>query len=135
MKIELTIDSQQIEAERSQTVLEAALEADLYIPHLCYHPDLPYFKDISPMEVCYRGTQEYRSDYQSAGYERCGLCLVEIKGQPEPLLSCLTPVEEGMEVVTVSPKLKALRQDNLAFILARTPPMPVLPVLREKAAA
>ena len=38
--MKLTIDGQTIEATEGQTVLEAALEAGLYIPNLCYHPDL-----------------------------------------------------------------------------------------------
>ncbi|HEY97211.1 MAG TPA: 2Fe-2S iron-sulfur cluster binding domain-containing protein, partial [Dehalococcoidia bacterium] len=42
-KITLTINGQQIQAEKGMTVLEAARSADIYIPTLCHFPDLePY---------------------------------------------------------------------------------------------
>ena len=53
-KITLTIDDKQVEAKAGMTVLEAAKEAGIYIPTLCYHPSL------SP-------------------YEGCRLCIVEIE--------------------------------------------------------
>ena len=51
----LTIDGLEITADNSRTILEAALENDIYIPHLCHHPDL------EPVGVC-------------------RLCMVEIEG-------------------------------------------------------
>ena len=38
--IRLTIDGQVVEAREGQSVLHAALDAGIYIPHLCDHPDL-----------------------------------------------------------------------------------------------
>ena len=38
--IKLTINGRQVEAKKGVTVLEAALAADVYIPTLCYDPDL-----------------------------------------------------------------------------------------------
>ena len=38
-KITLTIDNRQVEAKAGMTVLEAAREADIYIPTFCYHPE------------------------------------------------------------------------------------------------
>ena len=40
-KVSLFIDGTQIQAEEGMSVLDAALAADIYIPHLCSHPDLP----------------------------------------------------------------------------------------------
>jgi len=37
----LTIDGRVVEAPAGVSVLEAALEAGIYVPHLCRHPDLP----------------------------------------------------------------------------------------------
>jgi len=45
-KITLMIDEKDIVADKGTTVLEAALQSDIYIPHLCYHPDL------KPVGVC-----------------------------------------------------------------------------------
>ena len=83
-KIALIIDGQDIIAEKGTTILEAALQNDIYIPHLCYHPDL-----------------------ESHG--ACQLCIVEL-GDGQLVTSCRTPVEPGMVVKTRSPEVdKALR--------------------------
>jgi len=39
-KIRLQVDGYNIEAEEGQNLLQASLDAGIYIPHLCYHPDL-----------------------------------------------------------------------------------------------
>ncbi len=77
-KIRLTIDNKTVEVEESATVLQAAREAGIYIPTICYHPSL-------------------RSD------GNCGLCLVEIQGRPDSL-ACVTPAAEGMVVATEATK-------------------------------
>ena len=38
--VNLTIDGKQIQAPAGSSVLEAARSAGIYIPTLCYHPDL-----------------------------------------------------------------------------------------------
>jgi NADH dehydrogenase/NADH:ubiquinone oxidoreductase subunit G len=53
--IKLTIDGKDVATTRGTSVLQAALEAGIYIPHLCHHPDL------TPIGAC-------------------GLCVVEIEG-------------------------------------------------------
>lgn len=121
MKMKLTLDGKEIEVKEGQTVLASALAGGIYIPHLCYHPDVPSFEDASPTDICYRGQDEYRSDSHGKGYEGCGLCLVAIKGKEKPVLSCIIPVEEGMEVLISSPQMENLRQENLVSILAHHP--------------
>ena len=37
----ITIDGVRVETADNANVLEAALAAGIYIPHLCHHPDLP----------------------------------------------------------------------------------------------
>ena len=39
-KLTLTIDGQAVECAAGSTILEAADAAGIYIPRLCYHPDL-----------------------------------------------------------------------------------------------
>lgn len=121
MSIKLIIDGNEIEAREGQPVLDAALASGIYIPHLCDHPDLPSFKGTSPVDVCYRGPQKYQSGSKGKEYQGCGLCLVEIKDKDEPVLSCITQAGEGMEVLTQSEDIKALRQDNLVTALAQHP--------------
>jgi formate dehydrogenase alpha subunit len=83
-KISLSIDGLQIAADPGMTVLQAALAGGIYIPHLCYHPDL------EPVGVC-------------------RLCMVEIQGRGLAL-SCRTPVEEGLLVRTESPQIDKVRR-------------------------
>lgn len=83
-EITLTIDGVEVTATRGSSILEAALENGIYIPHLCHHPDL-------------------------APVGACRLCMVEIKGR-KPTISCKTPVEEGLVVRTESPEIDSIRR-------------------------
>lgn len=119
--MKVLIDGQEIDVSQGQSILAAALGAGIYIPHLCYHPDLPSFQDVTPGDICYRGPDEYLSDSREKAYSGCGLCLVEVKGEEEPVLSCITHVEDGMEVAANTLQLEALRKENLVSILTRHP--------------
>jgi len=94
--IKLNIDGEEIETLEGKTVLEAALEGGIYIPHLCYHPDL------RPV-----GT--------------CGLCVVDVEGMSEPLVSCTTPAVDGMVVKTKTPRIDKMRHEAMAVLLADHP--------------
>ena len=94
-KVIFTIDGQEITAARGTTVLDAALENGIYIPHLCHHPDL-----------------------EPAGV--CRLCMVEIGGRLT--LSCRVPVEQGLVVSTESPVVAQVRRVALELVLINHPP-------------
>lgn len=121
MNVNLTIDGKEVEAREGQTILSSALESNIYIPYLCFHPDLPSFAEVTPLDVCYRGQEMYRFESGGKNYQGCGLCLVKIEGKEEPVLSCATQVEEGMVVTTSTPQIEALRQENLVLILSHHP--------------
>jgi len=95
-KLTLTIDGHQIAARKGMTIFEAAAEADIYIPSLCAHPDLPPSGE-------------------------CGLCLVEIEGESEFVLSCTTKVAESMVVHTDTPELRQKQRQVLKKILSEHP--------------
>ena len=95
-KITFTIDGKSIEAQKGQTVLEAALAADYYIPHLCTHPDLPV-------------------------QGNCRLCVVEIAGMDGVVCSCEVQAEEGMKVTSKSEKLTHQRSVAMELMLAGHP--------------
>ncbi len=90
--ININIDGKNIQVEEGKTIIEAASAAGINIPSLCYH------QDIKP----------------SAG---CGICVVEIEGQPQPKRACCTPAYEGMIVRTNSVELRNLRKMLLELIL------------------
>jgi predicted molibdopterin-dependent oxidoreductase YjgC len=91
--VNLTIDGRALQAKKGSTILDVAKANGIFIPYLCYHPAL---KPIGS----------------------CRICVVEVKpGPPRPLPACATYVNEGMEVVTNSPKLQALRQELMKLVL------------------
>lgn len=94
--IDLTIDGKKVTAKDGQTVLEAAVDNGIYIPNLCYHPNL---KPIGS----------------------CRLCIVEINGMRGFPISCHTKVKEGMIVKIDTKKLKQLRQNLIWLILSNYP--------------
>ena len=91
-KIHLTINDNQFEAEPGATIMEVALENNIYIPHLCYNPDLV------PGGIC-------------------RLCRVEINND-KLALACRTPVEEGMIVRTNTPEIDAAIRPIVELIIA-----------------
>jgi formate dehydrogenase beta subunit len=95
-KVKLTIDDHIIEASEGQSILEAALQNDIYIPHICTHPDLPV-------------------------QGNCKLCVVEIQGREGYPCSCETKAEEGMKVITKSPALSQKRGIAMELMLAGHP--------------
>ncbi|MDP2914702.1 MAG: FAD-dependent oxidoreductase [Candidatus Aminicenantes bacterium] len=115
------LDGKAVEAAEGRTILQAALAAGIYIPHLCHHPDLPPFETIPPLETCYRGSEVFRSAGRGHTYTGCGLCLVKISGREEPVLSCTHVAEDGIEVVTSTPEIASARQKKLAALMIRHP--------------
>ena len=121
MSVRLNIDGKDVDAYEGQSILQVALKAGIYIPHLCFHHDLPSFKESGPDEVCYQGKNKFQSDSGAEGYNGCGLCLIEVQGQKNPVLSCVTEVEEGMKIVTSGDSVQALRLDKMAKIFSGHP--------------
>ncbi len=78
-KVELTVDGKPVTANAGTSVLTAALANDIYIPHLCHHPELP-------------------------GQGTCRLCMVEIEGRGM-VTACRMAVEPEMKVTTKSPEI------------------------------
>ncbi len=75
------------------TVLEACRYANIDIPTLCY------LKDVNEIGAC-------------------RLCLVEVKGARGLVASCVYPVNDGMEIQTNTPKIRAIRKTNLELVLS-----------------
>ncbi|MBN1176946.1 MAG: FAD-dependent oxidoreductase [Dehalococcoidales bacterium] len=95
-KIKLTIDGIEVEVEKGATVLQAAQSAGIYIPTLCYHPNLQ-------------------------PYGGCRLCIVEIENMRGLPTSCTTPATDGMVVTTSNEKIQELRRSFMQLILTEHP--------------
>ncbi|MBI3040738.1 MAG: (2Fe-2S)-binding protein [Chloroflexi bacterium] len=120
-KISLTIDGRQIEASQGMTVLEAAREAGIYIPTLCYHPDLSSSREVQASEVIYCNAEPLKNDNSAIQYEGCQLCVVAIEGMKALPTACTTEATSGMVVRTSTPPVKQKQHDNLKLILWQHP--------------
>ncbi len=118
--MEFTINQQRIVAEKGETVLQVALDAGIYIPHLCHHPQLDASAEVYSLEKVYRGGIPTDGE-AGKPFEGCNLCLVEIDGFEGLVKSCETKAEQGMCVTTDSESVKTVRQVNIAKILEQHP--------------
>lgn len=91
--VKLKIDGQNISVPQGTTILEAAERVGIKIPHLCY------LKDINEIGAC-------------------RVCLVEKVGMEKLVTACNTEVEEGIEILTNSPRVREVRRINVEFILS-----------------
>jgi len=94
--VNITIDGRKLEAPEGSTVLEAARQAGIDIPTLCY------LKDVNKIGAC-------------------RVCLVEIKGARALQTSCTYPVSEGLEVCTNSARVREARKAVVELILSNHP--------------
>ena len=85
------LDGKEIPVSGGQTVLQAALVAGHYIPHLCYHPE---FKP----------------------HGSCKLCTVKVNGRTAA--SCTMHAEAGMKVESDTEELNALRRTLVQMLFA-----------------
>lgn len=92
-KVNITIDGVKLEVDDNLTVLEAARQAGIEIPTLCY------LKDLNKIGAC-------------------RICLVEIKGARGLQASCSYPVAEGLEVKTNTKEVLAARKATLELLLS-----------------
>jgi len=116
----MIVDGRNIETGDGKTILQVVLEAGVYIPHLCFHPQMSSLSEISAGEEIYQGGVVHGGK-GGEEFEGCKLCLVEIEGREGLFRSCRTVVEDGMSVRTDSLEVKEAREKNLAHILERHP--------------
>ena len=117
----LIIDEVQVTVQDGMTVLEAAQQADIYIPHICSHPDLPPLEQQRPAEVVYRGGERLENKRSDLLYEGCELCVVEIEGREGLQRACNTKAADGMVVCTATPEVEEFRRERLMSLLAKHP--------------
>ena len=91
--VTLTIDGVEVKAKKGTTILEAAKEAGIDIPTLCF------LKDINEMGDC-------------------RMCIVEVEGRRGFATSCIQTVEEGMVVHTHTPNVLEARHVVLDLIIS-----------------
>jgi NADH-quinone oxidoreductase subunit G len=94
--VKVTIDGAEVSVPKGTTIIEAAKQAGILVPHYCYHPSLS-----SPAV--------------------CRMCLVEVEKAPKLMPACVTAVAEGQVVHVDSEKAKKAREGVLELLLINHP--------------
>ncbi|MEE0741242.1 MAG: NAD(P)-binding protein [Emergencia sp.] len=92
-KFRMNIDGKEVFGLPGQTILEVARENDIFIPTLCY-------------------------DERTTIYGACGLCVVEVEGNPKLCKACATTVAPGMVVMTNTDRVVESRKTNLELLIS-----------------
>ena len=95
-EITITIDGREVTTSPGKMVIEAANEAGIYVPYLCYHPGMK-------------------------PYGACRMCVVEVEGARGVPASCTLPVREGMTVNTKPQAATQVRDTTLDLLLSEHP--------------
>lgn len=94
-RIKVTVNGRETEVYDNLTILQALLQEDIHIPHLCY---------------------DIRLDRSNGN---CGLCVVELGPNGErDVKACQTPIKAGMVINTSSPRLTSYRKVRLEQLLS-----------------
>ncbi len=102
-RVNLVINGKNCKGAGGQTILEVARDYGIEIPTLCYH------EALTPTGSC-------------------RVCVVEVTmgKRTRTMASCVTPIEEGMKVVTDSKQLRSVRKMVVALLEARCPNLDVI---------
>jgi formate dehydrogenase major subunit len=92
-KIRINIDGKEVLGLPGQTILDVAKENDIYIPTLCF-------------------------DERTEIYGACGLCVVEVEGNPKMVKACATEIAPNMVILTSTERVKESRKTNLGLLLS-----------------
>ncbi|MGA9116427.1 MAG: 2Fe-2S iron-sulfur cluster-binding protein [Bacteroidota bacterium] len=94
--VRITLDGNECEVPASRTIMEAARDKGIDIPHFCWHPRLSVSGN-------------------------CRMCLVEVEGSPKLVIACATRVADGMVVHTANPRVIRAREAVMEFLLINHP--------------
>lgn len=94
--IDLEVDGKSVQVKEGSTVMDAANQLGIYVPHFCYHKKLSIAAN-------------------------CRMCLVQVEKAPKPLPACATPVANGMKVYTHSENAVKAQKGVMEFLLINHP--------------
>ncbi len=95
-EITISIDGVEIKTQPGKMVLEAAIDAGIYVPYLCYHPGMKPFA-------------------------ACRMCVVSVEGGRGYPAACTLPVADGMRVRSEANDVIELRRSVMQMLIAEHP--------------
>jgi len=90
---DVTIDGKRLSVEPGTTILEAAKQAGVVVPTMCF------LENWAPLGAC-------------------RVCVVEVTGAKVLMAACATPVADGMEVKTNSQRVRQARRTVVELLLS-----------------
>lgn len=95
--IKAKINGKEVTVEKGTKILAATRKVGIVIPTLCYHPD------INPTAAC-------------------GICVIKVASMGGKYLrACVTPIENGMDIITHDIEINKVRKGILELILSAHP--------------
>ena len=101
----ITIDGQEIPFTEGQTIMDAALAADIYIPHLCHRPGL------SPHGSCKLCTVVIEGRHVAgSAQDRRSKASNSVNIDSRSVSACTTPAVAGQQISNNTPALNEVRK-------------------------
>ncbi len=94
--ITIAIDGVELKTQPGKMILEAALDAGIYIPYLCYHPGMKPFA-------------------------ACRMCVVSVEGGRGYPAACTLPAQDGMRIRSEAQDVNELRRSVMQMLIAEHP--------------
>ena len=94
--LNIEVDGRAVQVPHGSTVMDAANQLGIFVPHFCYHKKLSIAAN-------------------------CRMCLVQVEKAPKPMPACATPVTEGMKVFTHSDQAVGAQKGVMEFLLINHP--------------
>lgn len=114
---QIIIDGRIIEAAPGKTIIEAALDNGITIPHFCWHPALSVAGNC---RMCLVNVGTHKKDTDgSLMFSDDGAPVVN--WFPKMQIACATPVSDGMIVDTASQKTEGAQNAVMEFLLINHP--------------
>ena len=98
--ISIKINNKEVQVPEGTRIIDACRDNGYKIPSLCF------LKDINEIGAC-------------------RICVVEVKGISHLVPSCNNTVQEGMEILTNSPRVREARKINAELLLSQHTVQPV----------
>ena len=95
-EISISFDGVEVKTTPGKMVLEAAIDAGIYIPYLCYHPGMKPFA-------------------------ACRMCVVGVEGGRGYPAACALPVQDGMKIRNDAGDVQDLRRSVMDMLVAEHP--------------
>ena len=95
----ININGKDLDIKNGQTILQVAMDNDIYIPYLCYYPSMK-------------------------PYGACRACLVEVEmpnGRTMTVASCTTPAGDAMKVQSDNDSVNDLRKGVVELLMSEHP--------------